>query len=65
MWEMGGGETSVLGGGERKIGDLLYCRNRGRTTCCFHNETCGKDMVEVLLKQITNKMYNKLFSLEE
>ena len=35
-----------------QIGDLLYCRNRGRTTCCFQNETCGKDMNEVLLKQI-------------
>ena len=25
-----------------KTGDLLYCKDRGQTACCFHNESCSK-----------------------
>ena len=24
-----------------QVGELLYCNNRGRTSCCFVNEKCG------------------------
>ena len=30
-----------------QIGELLYCKNRGMTRCCFVDEECGADMVEV------------------
>ena len=26
-----------------KTGDLLYCKDRGRTSCCFHAEACAED----------------------
>ena len=25
-----------------KTGDLLYCKARGKTSCCFQNESCSK-----------------------
>merc|ERR1712054_266521 len=37
-----------------KTGELLYCKKRGRTTCCFIDEECGKDMTE-----LNDMMFNK------
>ena len=37
-----------------QTGDLLYCKNRGKTTCCFHNEECAKSFTEV-----NDAMFNK------
>ena len=28
-----------------KTGDLLYCKARGKTSCCFRNETCAKNYI--------------------
>ena len=30
-----------------KVGELLYCYNRGRTSCCFVNEQCGGNWVAI------------------
>ena len=34
-----------------KTGHLLYCKDRGRTSCCFHNEACAAsyEMVEDIM----------------
>ena len=29
------------------MGELLYCRNRGTTSCCFVEEKCGRDFVAI------------------
>ena len=45
-----------------KVGDLLYCHNRGETTCCIHNHTCSDwhkingDMSEIVLSYMTDKV---------
>lgn len=31
----------------KKKGDLLYCKMRRQTTCCFQNESCVEDMTSV------------------
>ena len=30
-----------------QVGELLYCRNRGATSCCFVDEKCGRDYVAI------------------
>ena len=30
-----------------QVGELLYCYNRGRTSCCFVNEQCGGNWVAI------------------
>ena len=30
-----------------QVGELLYCRNRGVTSCCFVEEKCGRDFVAI------------------
>ena len=37
-----------------KVGDLLYCRNRGTTTCCYQNEACDRNYYSVH-DEMTNK----------
>jgi len=39
-----------------KTGDLLYCNERGTTSCCFQNEVCGADMVEINNKMLYNSI---------
>ena len=37
-----------------KTGDFLYCRNRGRTSCCFNKEKCSQNMTVA-----NDEMYDK------
>ena len=30
-----------------QVGELLYCYNRGRTSCCFHEEKCGGNWLAI------------------
>lgn len=39
------------------MGELLYCRDRGRTSCCYHQEKCGGNWVD-----INNNMEQKAVS---
>ena len=52
-----------------KTGDLLYCKARGKTSCCFHNEACSKNYtIEIhdrMTRQATKFMNNPQEFLED
>jgi len=37
-----------------ETGDFLYCKDRGKTSCCFHNESCAEKYDEVVHDKMTN-----------
>ena len=43
-----------------KTGDLLYCKDRGTTSCCFHNESCAHTYDVVVHDRMTNNSINFL-----
>ena len=38
-----------------KTGDMLYCNDRGRTSCCFHNEACSKNYTIAIHDRMTSQ----------
>jgi hypothetical protein len=38
-----------------KTGDLVYCNDRGRSSCCFHNEACSKNYSAAVHDKMTNQ----------
>ena len=47
-----------------KTGNLLYCKARGKTTCCFHNESCSKTY-EAVHDRLTSQSTKFLKNPEE
>jgi len=51
----------------KKAGDLLYCKNRGQTTCCFVNHQCDQymsDRIQEIPEQAVQFLKDKEGSLE-